>query len=84
MDDFKITPGIKTNLSVKILDYENNPVKKGVVVFKINYKSLKDANGKTIYVKLIIQVLQIKYIHLVWYMVEIICISKIQQALNYT
>lgn len=51
MDDFKITPGIKTNLSVKILDYENNPVKKGVVVFKINYKSLKDTNGKTIYVK---------------------------------
>ena len=55
VDTTKFTIGSTANISASIYDGESivTEINKGKVVFKVNGKTLKDANGKVIYVKII-------------------------------
>ena len=45
--------GTTVSLKANITDGDNNPVNGGKVVFKVNGKTVKDANGKIIYAKVV-------------------------------
>ena len=47
-----ITTSYNINLTATVTDSNNNPVTGGKVVFKINGKTVKDDNGKVVYIKL--------------------------------
>jgi hypothetical protein len=49
----EVTVGSTVTITANVVDSDNNPVTEGKVVFKINGKTLKDANGKVIYAKVI-------------------------------
>ena len=46
-----ITTNYNINLTATVTDSNNNPVTGGKVVFKINGKTVKDNNGKVVYIK---------------------------------
>lgn len=51
MDDIVANPGETVTLTARITDETGSNIENGKVVFKINGKTLKDVNGKVIYVK---------------------------------
>ncbi|RAP54700.1 MAG: hypothetical protein BZ137_00840, partial [Methanosphaera sp. rholeuAM130] len=46
-----IATSYDVNLTANVVDSNNNPVTSGKVVFKVNGKTVKDENGKVIYIK---------------------------------
>ena len=61
IDEFNATIGEEVTITATVLDEEGNAVTNGKVVFKINGKTLKDANGKVIYAKVVDGVATITY-----------------------
>lgn len=50
-EQFTLIPGQKTNITAAVTDETGQAVTNGKVVFKINGKTVKDENGKVIYIK---------------------------------
>ena len=62
LDEVTLTPGKTTTLTAKVVDSEGNNVNTGKVVFKVNGKTVKDANGKVVYSKVIDGVASVDYL----------------------
>ena len=52
-EQFTLTPDQKTNITAIVTDENGQAVTNGKVVFKINGKTIKDENGKVIYIKVV-------------------------------
>ncbi len=61
IDEFNATVGEEVTITARVVDEYDNPVTNGKVVFKVNGKTLKDANGKVIYAKVTDGVATITY-----------------------
>ncbi|AWX31740.1 hypothetical protein [Methanosphaera sp. BMS] len=53
LSDTELIPGKTTVFTVQLFDNKFNKINVGKVVFKINGKTVKDANGKVIYAKVV-------------------------------
>ena len=61
INEFNATVGKETIISATVLDENGNAVNGGKVAFKVNGKTLKDANGKVIYAQVIDGIATISY-----------------------
>ena len=61
IDDVELIAGQTVNLTARVFDEAGNNISVGKVVFKINGKTLKDANGKVLYAKVVNGTATIEY-----------------------
>ena len=61
IDDVELIAGQTVNLTARVFDEAGNNISVGKVVFKINGKTLKDANGKVLYAKVVNGTTTIEY-----------------------
>jgi len=62
IEDANLTAGETVTLTAKVTDQAGNNITSGKVTFKVNGKTVKDANGKVVYAKVVDGVASVEYI----------------------
>jgi len=62
IEDVELAAGETVTLTAKVTDQAGNNITGGKVIFKVNGKTVKDANGKVIYAKVVDGVASVEYV----------------------